>query len=137
MDTDDPGWREYRPYVRPLDELHRGEWFWVEDQMSQLLESDDGRSLFVAGGVRNQDGFYDRFDAVVLLSAPADVLLERVARRTTNDYGELPLDRAEIVIDLAEIEPIFSGRAARMSWRRQPTSGRHRRGASSRLPPNR
>ena len=25
VDTDDPGWREYRDYVAPSDEVHRGE----------------------------------------------------------------------------------------------------------------
>jgi shikimate kinase len=107
VDTDEPGWREYREYVEPLDELHRGEWLWVEDKMTRLLGSDDGRSLFVGGGVRNQSMFYDRFDAVVLLSAPVDVLLDRVARRRTNEYGKTPLERAEILADLAEVEPLL------------------------------
>jgi hypothetical protein len=57
--------------------------------------------------VRNQSQFYDRFDAVVLLSAPADVLLDRIARRTTNDYGKTPLERAMVLSDLAEIEPLL------------------------------
>lgn len=107
VDTDDPGWKEYRPYAEPLDELHRGDWLWVEDRMTALLDSDDDSSLFVAGGVRNQSKFYDRFDGVVLLSAPADVILDRVARRTTNEYGKTPLERAEILADLAEVEPLL------------------------------
>jgi shikimate kinase len=107
VDTDDHGWREYRKYPEPIDELHRGEWFWVEERMTALLDVDDGRSLFVGGGARNQSTFYDRFDAVVLLSAPADVMLDRVARRTTNDYGKAALERAEILADLDEIEPFL------------------------------
>ena len=87
--------------------MHRGEWLWVEERITGLLESDDGRSLLVAGGVRNQSKFYDRFDAVVLLSAPADVILDRVARRTTNDYGKTPLERAKILDDLAGVEPLL------------------------------
>jgi hypothetical protein len=87
VDTDDPGWREYREYVEP-SELHGGEWLWVEERMTELLDSDDGRSLFVQGCVRNQSKFYDRFNAVVLLSAPAEVILDRVAYRTTNNYGK-------------------------------------------------
>ena len=70
VDTDDPGWREYREYAEPSDEVHRGEW------------------LFVQGCVLSQAKFYDRFDAVVLLSAPADVILDRITRRTTNAYGK-------------------------------------------------
>ena len=107
VDTDDPGWREYRDYVQSSDELHRGEWLWVEERMTTLLDSDDGRSLFVAGCSTNQSTFYDRFNAVVLLSTPADVILERVAHRTTNEYGKSPLERAMILDDLANVEPLL------------------------------
>ena len=111
VDTDESGWCEYRPYAQPLDALHRGEWHWVEDRMTTLLESHDGPALFVAGRVANQSTFYDRFDAVVLLSAPIELLLDRVAARTTNDYGKSPLEREEILVDVEEIEPQL--RAAR------------------------
>lgn len=107
VDTDDPGWREYRAYVEPIDELHRGEFHWVEKKMTALLDFDDGRSLFVGGAARNQSKFYDRFDAVVLLSAPADVMLDRVGRRTTNSYGKTALERAEILADVAEVESLL------------------------------
>jgi adenylate kinase family enzyme len=107
VDTGDPGWREYREYVESSDELHRGEWLWVEERITGLLDSDDDRSLFVEGCVRNQSKFYDRFIAVVLLSAPADVILDRVARRTTNNYGKTPLERAMILDDLARVEPLL------------------------------
>jgi shikimate kinase len=107
VDTGDPGWREYREYVASSDELHRGEWLWVEERITGLLDADDGRSLFVEGCVRNQWKFYNRFNAVVLLSAPADVILDRVARRTTNNYGKTPLERAMILDDLANVEPLL------------------------------
>jgi thymidylate kinase len=107
VDTDDPGWREYRKHAEPIDEFHLGEYLWVEERIAALLDSDDGRSLFVAGGARNQSRFYDRFDAVVLLSAPADVILDRVAQRATNDYGKSSLERGMILADLAEVEPIL------------------------------
>ena len=107
VDTDDPGWREYREYVESSDELHRGEWLWVEERMTTLLDSDDGRSLFVGGCSTNQSKFYERFNAVVLLSAPADVILDRVAHRTTNNYGKIPLERAMILDDLANVEPLL------------------------------
>jgi len=108
VDTDDPGWREYREDVESSDEVRRGESLWVEERITGLLlDSDDGRSLFVQGCVRNQSKFYDRFNAVVLLSAPADVILDRVARRTTNNYGKTPLERAMILDDLARVEPLL------------------------------
>ena len=87
--------------------MRRGEWLWVEERITGLLDPADGRSLFVQGCVRNQSKFYDRFNAVVLLSAPADVILDRIARRTTNNYGKTPVERAMILDDLANIEPLL------------------------------
>lgn len=57
--------------------------------------------------MRNQSKFYDRFNAVVLLSAPADVIFDRIARRTTNSYGKTPVERAMILDDLASVEPFL------------------------------
>jgi hypothetical protein len=107
VDTDDSGWREYRKHPEPIDEFHVGEYVWVEERIAALLDSDDDRSLFVAGSARNQSQFYDRFDAVVLLTAPAEVILGRVAQRTTNAYGKNALERGMILADLAEVEPIL------------------------------
>ncbi|MGI5149458.1 AAA family ATPase [Plantactinospora sp. CA-294935] len=107
VDTDDPGWREYREYVEFVDEVHRGGVALGRGEDHRLLDPDDGRSLFVQGCVRNQSRFYDRFNAVVLLSAPADVILDRVARRTTNEHGKAPVERAMILDDLARVEPVL------------------------------
>lgn len=107
VDTDEPGWREYREDPESFGEVHQGEWLWVEEKITDLLASDDGRSLFVQGCVRNQAKFYERFDAVVLLSAPVDVILDRIAGRTTNSYGKTPVERAMILDDLATIEPLL------------------------------
>lgn len=41
-------------------------------------------TLVVSGTAENQGRFYDRFDHVVLLSAPVDVLIERGCSRTHN-----------------------------------------------------
>jgi hypothetical protein len=57
--------------------------------------------------VRNQSKFYGRLNAVVLLSAPADVILDRVASGTTNKYGKTPVERAMISDDLARVEPVL------------------------------
>jgi hypothetical protein len=41
----------------------------------------------------------------VLLSAPADVILSRIATRTTNDFGKAQGERALILADLESTEP--------------------------------
>jgi broad-specificity NMP kinase len=104
VDTDDPGWKEW---VESADEIGGGEWLWIEDRMTELLRPDEDRTLFVQGCVRNQAKFYDRFDAIVLLSAPAEVLLDRIARRTTNDFGKTIEERESILHDLAIVEPLL------------------------------
>jgi hypothetical protein len=61
--------------------------------------------LFVAGRTSNQSKFYDRFDAIVLLTARTDVLLERIATRSTNPFGRDPVELAHILEDIASAEP--------------------------------
>lgn len=92
VDTDDGG------YVLPD---HR----WDEARISRLLSAH--ADLVVAGTVENQGDFYDRFAHVILLSAPLEVLLERVARRTTNPYGRTPEQQDEIRRYVVEVEPLL------------------------------
>lgn len=81
------------------------DWVWREDAIARLLAGHRGGHLFVAGCKTNQGAFYPLFDHVALLSAPADVLLDRIASRTTNPYGKHPGERALILQYLAEVEP--------------------------------
>ena len=103
VDTDSPAWSEWIPGEGRDD----GEWLWREDRIAELLASEDDRTLYVSGCMSNQGKFYDRFDAIVLLSAPAEVILERVESRTTNDYGKGPGERGLILAHLASVEPLL------------------------------
>jgi shikimate kinase len=78
-----------------------------EGRIAELLLTDEGPTLYVSGTVSNQGRFYQHFDAVVLLSAPAEVLLSRIDRRTTNRYGKASEERELIVRHLAEVEPLL------------------------------
>ena len=98
VETDEPGWNVEGP---------DGEQLWDEEKIARLLAEDDGPALFVSGTVRNQGRFYERFDAVVLFSAPAEVVLERIATRTTNDYGKSAAERELILDHIREIEPLL------------------------------
>jgi dephospho-CoA kinase len=90
---------------------HEPEPMWRADRMTALLDAHADGHLFIAGTVANQGSFYPRFDAVVLLSAPMDVVLERVTSRTTNDFGKADDERRKIVRDAAEVEPLLRRRA--------------------------
>ena len=80
---------------------------WREDRINELLDGHVDGTLFISGCVANQGKFYERFDAVVLLRAPGDVILERVSVRATNDYGKSDAERERILSDLAAVEPLL------------------------------
>lgn len=75
--------------------------------MAALLGSKRSDVLYVSGAVSNQNRFYDRFDAVVLLSAPHDVLFDRLQTRTTNDYGKRAAEHDEIAHNILTVEPML------------------------------
>ncbi|MGH2887947.1 MAG: AAA family ATPase [Solirubrobacteraceae bacterium] len=100
VDTDDPGW------IVEVETPEGMEPMWDLDRIAALLEGHRSGWLFVAGCVANQRVLYNRFDAVVLLSAPVDVLLARVVDRA-NPFGSRPEERAKIARDLAEFEPLL------------------------------
>jgi dephospho-CoA kinase len=84
-----------------------GGYVWREDRIAELLAREQGPTLYISGTVSNQGQFYPQFDAVVLLSAPAEVLLRRIATRATNDYGKSSGDRDLILRHLVEVEPLL------------------------------
>jgi thymidylate kinase len=96
VETDEPGWAEWS------DE--DGGYVWREDCIAELLAREREAPLFMSGTVSNQGRFYPDFDAVVLLSAPLDVLLRRIEHRTTNDFGKTPGERERIISDFAAFE---------------------------------
>jgi shikimate kinase len=63
--------------------------------------------LIVSGTTRNQVVFYPLFDHIVLLSAPAEVLVERLRTRTSNPYGRDPAQIAETLEYLETVEPLL------------------------------
>jgi shikimate kinase len=96
-DTDD-GWCEPLPDGRQQ---------WREDAVEQLLDTEDADVLFVAGCEENQVRFHPRFDHIVLLSAPLETLLERLATRTENPYGKAPEERRRFLEDVETVEPLL------------------------------
>jgi shikimate kinase len=95
VDTDD-GWCEPLPDGRQR---------WRADAIDELLATEDADILFVAGCEENQVVFYPRFDLIILLSAPAEVLVQRLALRTTNPFGKAPGQLSQILDDLRMVEP--------------------------------
>lgn len=99
VDTDEGDWTYWSQAA--------GGYVWREERIAQLLATAEGPSLYVSGTVSNQGRFYDRFDAIALLSAPLEVLLRRLATRTTNPYGKTAAQRELVCRHTAEIEPVL------------------------------
>jgi hypothetical protein len=100
IDTDDRGW---------IVETHTASGLepgWDLGQIKALIDGHRTGWRFVAGCVANQGVVYDRFDAVVLLTAPVDVILDRVADRA-NPFGSIADDRMKIARDIGAFEPLL------------------------------
>ena len=97
VDADD-GWCDPRPDGRQL---------WREDAIQALLTAEDADILFVAGCEENQAKFHSQFDHIVLLSAPIETLVERLATRTTNSYGKAPEELRRFMDDVETVEPLL------------------------------
>jgi dephospho-CoA kinase len=101
---------DYGDYFHTVD----GERLWREDRMRALLNSapdDVPGVLFVQGTTRNQPLFYPFFDRIVLLSAPPEILSERLATRTGNPYGKDPAELAETLHYQQTVEPLLRASA--------------------------
>jgi dephospho-CoA kinase len=96
VDTDVGDWSEWSDTADGV--------VWREDRIERLLQVTDSETLYVSGCVSNQGKFYDRFNVIVLLSAPLEVLIERISNRTTNDYGRQAGEAERIAADLQAFE---------------------------------
>lgn len=94
----DYGWSETGP---------DGDWVWQEERVWNLLSTDDSDILFVCGCATNQGKFYRYFDHIILLSAPAALIVERLNTRTNNPYGKDPDELALVLSHLQTVEPLL------------------------------
>jgi shikimate kinase len=95
-DADDDG------YTKPDVD---GIWRWRTSEVSELLAGSSDDPLFFAGCSEEQAQF--RWDLKVLLTAPAAVIVERLAVRTSNSYGKSVDERERVLADLREVEPML------------------------------
>src|SRR5262245_66474531 len=110
VDADSPAyseWVEVSGHARALGSPEWGarDWMWREDRVQALLSTEDAKLLFVSGCAANMGKFLPQFDHVVLLSAPAEVIVERLTTRTTNAYGKRPEEVARTLELMETVEP--------------------------------
>jgi shikimate kinase len=83
------------------------DWVWREDRIQELLSTEDADVLFLSGCAPNMGKFLHQFDRIILLSAPAEVIIERLAARTNNPYGKHPDQVAGVLHNLETVEPLL------------------------------
>ncbi len=91
--------------VTPVD--GNKDWVWREDRIQNLLSTGGTDLLFVSGCAENMPKFFPQFDLIVLLSAPASVIVERLRTRTINQYGKRPEEVARVLSLVESIEPLL------------------------------
>ncbi|MBW8726284.1 MAG: AAA family ATPase [Inquilinus limosus] len=107
-DLDTPDWSEWVD-AAPGDTLTPGEgkdWVWREDRLDALLAAPRHRALFLGGTSETMGRFLSRIDVVILLSAPVETLLERLAART-DGYGRTAEERRKVTELVTLIEPLL------------------------------
>lgn len=82
-----------------------GVWRWRTSKVSELLARSDDEPLFFAGCDEEQTRF--RWDLKILLTAPEQVIVERLASRGTNSYGKSVDERERVLADLRVVEPLL------------------------------
>lgn len=104
VETDETGWcvPEDGDWSQP-DEM----WILDEARITALLDEHLDRHLFVSATRANQGTFYDRFEHVVVLRAPLNVMLTRVQSRSSNPFGSTIEQRRKIEFDTNETEPLL------------------------------
>jgi predicted kinase len=80
-----------------------GTWHWDTERVRRLLA--DHADLFFAGCSEEQREL--PWDAKVVLTVPDDVLRDRLASRTSNDFGTHPAELARVLADRRDVEPLL------------------------------
>lgn len=80
---------------------------WREGRIQALLATEDHDILFVSGCAENMGRFLPQFDQIILLSASADLMVERLATRTNNPYGKQPDEVTRILNQKEIVEPLL------------------------------
>jgi shikimate kinase len=87
------------------------DWVWREDQIQALLATEDTQMLILSGCASNMGKFLAQFNQIVLLSTPADVIVERLQSRINNQYGKQPEEVARVLGLIESVEPLLRAMA--------------------------
>ena len=98
-------------YIKEVKSGEASERIWDEEKVIQVLEKHKQSHLFISGCCSNQGKFYKYFDHVVLLKAELSVMLDRINKRTSHNYGKTPEHKAEVIDSFENVLPLLEKRS--------------------------
>ncbi|MEC2072454.1 AAA family ATPase [Alkalihalophilus marmarensis] len=98
-------------YVKSIRNEGVEERIWDEEKITRLLEQYKHSHLIISGCYSNQGKFNHFFDYIVLLKADLNVMLDRINKRTSHDYGKNPEERAEVIDSYENVLPLLEKRS--------------------------
>jgi shikimate kinase len=108
-DLDTPEWSEWID-ADPSDALTptRGkDWVWRVDRVRALLSRPEDGTLFLSGCAENMGQLFPLIDTVILLSAPVETIMERLAARSSGGYGQIEEERRKVADLISSVEPLL------------------------------
>lgn len=94
-------------YIKETKHGEIEETVWDEEKVTQLLEKYKHTHLFIFGIYSNQGKFYKHFDYVVLLKVQLNEMLDRLNKRTSNNYGKSPIEREKVIDSYENVLPLL------------------------------
>lgn len=80
------------------EEWHKAHaWLCDVGKLKELMDKQRTERLFVCGLTKNQEEYYELFDAVVLLHADQRIFIERMAGRDSEHFGHNEDDRMSVL----------------------------------------
>jgi shikimate kinase len=123
-DLDTPEWSEWIA-ANPSDALTPAEgkdWVWREDRVRALLSKPEDGMVFIGGCAENMGQLFPLIDTVILLSAPIETIMERLAARSLGSYGHVANERRKVAGLIATIEPLLRESADHEIDTRRPST---------------
>lgn len=109
VDLDTPEWSHWVD-IDPSDiptPAEGKDWIWQEDRVRALLSESLDQPLFISGCAENMHRLYPLIDLVILLSAPTEMLMERLAARSADGFGHSAQEREKVAHFISVIEPLL------------------------------
>jgi shikimate kinase len=108
-DLDTPEWSQWVDAAASdtLTPAEGKDWVWREDRVRELLSKPGDGTLFVGGCAENMKRLFPLIDTMILLSAPVETIMLRLAARSRGGYGNTADEWRKVSELIRTIEPLL------------------------------